>query len=99
MIRFTFGTADATGGARPDAAARRGAAREATRARSAMRARDAMPAPEDARAATHEDTVIVVVDARGCGRAGESYEGTSKSEVNASKQRRSVLSVCPYGKS
>lgn len=78
MIRFTFGTADATGGARPDAAARRGAAREATRARSAMRARDAMPAPEDARAATHEDTVIVVVDARGCGRAGESYEGTSQ---------------------
>jgi len=72
MIRFTFGTADATGGARPDAAARRGAAREATRAR------DVMPAPEDARAATHEDTVIVVVDARGCGRAGESYEGTSQ---------------------
>ena len=27
------------------------------------RARDAMPAPGDARAATHDDTVIVVVDA------------------------------------
>ena len=68
--QYGVSAADATGGARSDAAARRGAPREATRAlkttraRSAMRARDAMPAPGDARAATHDDTVIVVVDAR-----------------------------------
>lgn len=86
----TFGTADATVGARPDAAARRGAPREArraletTRARSAIRARDAMPAPGDAAAATHDDTVIVVLDARWqwLAGAGETSHQPPRARVN-----------------